>query len=47
VADPGAVELIPVAAALARLPDDALERVPAQVRAGVLALDAPVGGSAA
>jgi tRNA pseudouridine55 synthase len=47
VGDPAAVELIPVAAALARLPGDALERVPAQVRAGVLALDAPVGGSAA
>ena len=46
-ADPGAVELIPVAAALGRLSDEALERVPAGVRAGVLALDAPVGGNAA
>jgi tRNA U55 pseudouridine synthase TruB len=40
--------LLPVADALARLPAEALERVPDQVRAGVLALDAPVGdGSAA
>jgi tRNA pseudouridine55 synthase len=40
--------LLPVAAALERLPADALERVPAAVRAGVLALDAPLGnGSAA
>jgi tRNA pseudouridine55 synthase len=46
-ADPGEVELISVAAALARLPAEALNQVPAQVRAGVLALDAPVGGSAA
>jgi tRNA pseudouridine55 synthase len=45
--DPGEVELIPVAAALARLTEEALDRVPSQVRAGVLALDAPVGGSAA
>jgi tRNA pseudouridine55 synthase len=40
--------LLPVADALARLPGDALERVPGPVRAGVLALDAPTGnGSAA
>jgi tRNA pseudouridine55 synthase len=40
--------LLPVAGALERLPADALDRVPAAVRAGVLALDAPVGnGSAA
>jgi tRNA pseudouridine55 synthase len=40
--------LLPVADALDRLPPDALEQVPAPVRAGVLALDAPVGnGSAA
>jgi tRNA pseudouridine55 synthase len=40
--------LLPVAEALGRLPADALERVPDAVRAGVLALDAPVGnGSAA
>jgi tRNA pseudouridine55 synthase len=47
VVDPGAVELIPAATALGRLPAEALARVPADVRAGVLALDAPVGGSAA
>jgi len=40
-------ELIPAATALGRLPAEALERVPAQVRAGVLALDVPVGGNAA
>jgi tRNA pseudouridine55 synthase len=40
--------LLPVADALDRLSQEALERVPAGVRAGVLALDAPVGnGSAA
>jgi tRNA pseudouridine55 synthase len=40
--------LLPVADALARLPAEALERVPETVLAGVLALDAPVGnGSAA
>ena len=40
--------LQPVAAALGRLPSDALDRVAESVRAGVLALDAPVGnGSAA
>lgn len=47
VTDAGMVELIPAAAALARLSEEALERVPVQIRAGVLALDAPVGGSAA
>jgi tRNA pseudouridine55 synthase len=42
------VTLLPVADALARLPGEALERVPDLVRAGVLALDAPAGdGSAA
>jgi len=42
------VTLLPVAEALGRLPEDALDSVPAAVRAGVLALDAPVGnGSAA
>jgi tRNA pseudouridine55 synthase len=40
--------LLPVAGALERLPAEALERVPSPVRAGVLALDTPVGnGSAA
>jgi tRNA pseudouridine55 synthase len=40
--------LMPVADALGRLSADALDRVPGAVRAGVLALDAPVGnGSAA
>ena len=38
---------MPVGEALARLPPEALERVPAAVRAGVLALDAPVGGAGA
>jgi tRNA pseudouridine55 synthase len=45
--DLGEVELISASTALGRLPAEALERVPAQVRAGVLALDAPVGGNAA
>jgi tRNA pseudouridine55 synthase len=45
--DPNEVELIPAATALGRLPAEALARVPAEVRAGVLALEAPVGGSAA
>jgi tRNA pseudouridine55 synthase len=40
-------QLLPVADALGRLPDDALARVADAVRAGVLALDAPVGGGAA
>jgi tRNA pseudouridine55 synthase len=40
--------LLPVADALARLSQESLDRVPDAVRAGVLALDAPVGnGSAA
>jgi len=40
--------LLPVAEALERLPAEALENVPEAVRAGVLALDSPVGnGSAA
>jgi len=39
--------LIRAADALERLPDEAAERVPAAVRAGVLALDEPTGGSAA
>jgi tRNA pseudouridine55 synthase len=42
--DPGTVELIGVTAALGRLPEEALARVPAQVRAGVLALDGAEGG---
>jgi tRNA pseudouridine55 synthase len=45
-ADPDAAELIAVAAALERLPLDALERVAAEIRLGVLAMDAPVGGTA-
>jgi tRNA pseudouridine55 synthase len=45
--DPEDAELIPAATALGRLPVESLERVPAQVRAGVLALDVPVGGNAA
>jgi tRNA pseudouridine55 synthase len=47
VGDPDAVELIPVAAALERLAPEALDRVPAAIRAGVLAFDPPLGGSAA
>ncbi len=45
--DPAEVDLIPVRVAFARLPAEALERVPAQIRAGVLAFDTPVEGSAA
>jgi tRNA pseudouridine55 synthase len=45
--DPDAAELIPVASALARLSPEALDRVPARLRAAVLEFDAPVGGSAA
>jgi tRNA pseudouridine55 synthase len=41
------VRLLRVHDALAQLPAAALDRVPEQVRAGVLALDAPVEGSAA
>jgi tRNA U55 pseudouridine synthase TruB len=43
----GEATLLPVADALDRLPVDALERVPEQVRAGVLALDAPSGNGTA
>jgi len=39
--------LLPVGEAVARLPEDARTRVPEPVLAGVLALDAPVGGGAA
>jgi tRNA pseudouridine55 synthase len=39
--------LLRVHDALARLPEEALDRVAESVRAGVLALDAPAGGSAA
>jgi len=39
--------LIRAVDALARLPGDAVERVPPAVRAGVLALEDPAGGSAA
>jgi tRNA U55 pseudouridine synthase TruB len=46
-ADVDRAELMPAAVALARLPPEALERVPAGVRAGVLALDDPMSGSAA
>jgi tRNA pseudouridine55 synthase len=45
--DPDTAELLPVGVTLARLPQDALERVPAAIRAGVLALDLPAGGDAA
>jgi hypothetical protein len=37
---------MPVGAALARLTSDALDRVPARLRAAVLEFDAPVGDSA-
>src|SRR5437763_5431 len=40
-------ELIPASAALARLPGEAVERVPAAIRAGVLALEPPLGGGVA
>ena len=39
--------LLPVAAALARLPAGALDQVPEAIRAGVLALDGRTTGSAA
>jgi len=39
--------LFPAGEALARLPEDALDRVPATIRAGVLALDDPTPESAA
>jgi tRNA pseudouridine55 synthase len=45
--DVDAVELLPAAVALARLPEDALDRVPDSVRAGVLALDSGSGEGAA
>ena len=41
------VELTPPSEALARLSEDAVERVPAAVRAGVLALEHPTGDGAA
>jgi tRNA pseudouridine55 synthase len=41
------VELTPPSEALARLPAEAVERVPAAVRAGVLALEHPTGHGAA
>jgi len=41
------VELMPPSAALARLPVEAVERVSAGVRAGVLALEPPAGDGAA
>jgi tRNA pseudouridine55 synthase len=45
--DVDAAELIPAAAALARLPDEALARVSDAVRAGVVALDRGTGEGAA
>jgi tRNA pseudouridine55 synthase len=45
--DVTAVELAPPSEALARLPAEAVERVPAAVRAGVLALEHPAGDGAA
>jgi tRNA pseudouridine55 synthase len=45
--EPDEARLIPVGDALARLPPEALERVPAQIRAGVLAAAASTGGTAA
>jgi len=41
------VPLLPVGGALARLPDEAIQRVPPAVRAGVLALETPDPGDAA
>jgi len=46
-ADVTTVELTPASAALARLPVEAVERVSAGVRAGVLALEPPAGEGAA
>jgi tRNA pseudouridine55 synthase len=46
-ADVAVAELTPPSEALARLPPDAVGRVPATVRAGVLALEHHVGGGAA
>jgi tRNA pseudouridine55 synthase len=45
--DPETVELMPVSWAFARLPPEALERVPAKIRSSVLEFDTPVGGAAA
>jgi tRNA pseudouridine55 synthase len=45
--DVESAELLPAAAALARLPGDAVSRVPDAVRAGVLALDSGSGEGAA
>src|SRR5690242_17263606 len=45
--DVESAELLPAAVALARLPDDALARVPDAVRAGVLALGSGSGEGAA
>jgi tRNA pseudouridine55 synthase len=45
--DVSTVELASASAALDRLPADAVEKVPANVRAGVLALEQPSGGGAA
>jgi tRNA pseudouridine55 synthase len=41
------VELIPTPVALARLPEEAIDRVPASIRAGVLALEPPTAGGVA
>jgi tRNA pseudouridine55 synthase len=46
-ADVDSVELLPPSAALDRLSDEHLARVPATVRAGVLALEQPTGEGAA
>jgi tRNA pseudouridine55 synthase len=45
--DVESASLLPVSAVLARLPEGALERVPAAVRAGVLALEEQPDGTAA
>jgi tRNA pseudouridine55 synthase len=44
-ADPGEAELLPVASAFARMTAEALDRVPANVRVGVLAFDRPASGA--
>jgi tRNA pseudouridine55 synthase len=46
-ADVDAAPLLPAVVALGRLPEEALERVPAEIRAGVLALDEQPHGTAA
>jgi tRNA pseudouridine55 synthase len=46
-ADVDAAPLLPAAGALGRLPEEALARVPAEIRAGVLALDEQPHGTAA